>query len=265
MRFKRGSKVEVFCTKEAPVGSWCCAEIIRGNGHNYTVIYADSISSCGGLVLDRVPRKAIRPCPPVVEKSTVWVSGDDVEVFDCFAWKTATVLQVLSGGRYLVRLLGSLHELKVDEHDIRARLCWQGDRWVAIRRGVKNYEELKHNEQSNQKYVPSSVEVNAKANRHLNVKSFAAGITNYTQDRQAVVHRKRKRSSPFCHSARESYARPCQRIRRNEKGSIRVRFVFSQPPPPPEKGRSRRRVACFLRQTMILGHATVCCEAIFAS
>lgn len=129
MRFKKGSKVEVLSKKEVPSGSWQCAEIINGNGHNYTVRY--DISG-GATVVERVSKKAIRPCPPPAEVSEDWVAGDLVEIFHNFTWKLATISEVLGKKHVLVRLLGSSLECKVSKFDIRVRRSWQDDQWVVI-------------------------------------------------------------------------------------------------------------------------------------
>ena len=129
MRFRKGSKAEVLSKKEVPSGSWQCAEIICGNGHNYTVRY-DGLE--GATVVKRVSRKDIRPCPPPLEVSDDWVPGDVVEVFHNFSWKMATISKVLGKKYILVRLLGSSQEYKVSKFDIRIRQSWQDDQWIVI-------------------------------------------------------------------------------------------------------------------------------------
>jgi len=132
MRFKKGSKVEVLTQRDVPSGSWRCAEIIGGNGHNYTVRYEGDVGSFGEAMVERVPRKAIRPCPPSVDVVGDWVPGDVVEVFHNYSWKMATVLMVSGWTHLLVRLLGSAIELKAHKYDVRARLCWQDGEWIVI-------------------------------------------------------------------------------------------------------------------------------------
>nr|CAD1823927.1 unnamed protein product [Ananas comosus var. bracteatus] len=56
MRFKKGSKVEVMSKWEVPLGSWCPAEIISGNGHTYNVRFI-TCSLDTNLAVGRVPRK----------------------------------------------------------------------------------------------------------------------------------------------------------------------------------------------------------------
>ncbi|GAB2216456.1 hypothetical protein Droror1_Dr00024229 [Drosera rotundifolia] len=90
-----GTKVGMFSQKEDPLGCWRCGEIMSGNNHTYTVRHDTGIGSLGGQVIDRVPHKAIRPCPLVTKLGSVWVSGDVVEVFHSFAWRVATVVQGL--------------------------------------------------------------------------------------------------------------------------------------------------------------------------
>lgn len=132
MRFKKWSKVEVLSKKEVPSGSWRCAEIICGNGHNYTVRYDGNEGANGEAIAESVSRNAIRPCPPPLEISENWVRGDVVEVFDNFSWKMATVSQVLGKKYFLVRLLGSSLEFKVFKFNIRPRQSWHDDKWVVV-------------------------------------------------------------------------------------------------------------------------------------
>ncbi|KAF2310693.1 hypothetical protein GH714_016334 [Hevea brasiliensis] len=79
MRFKKGSKVEVLSKKGGPSGFWRCAEIICGNGHTYTVKYEGHAGTMDEIVMERISRKAIRPCPPLPEIAENWVPGDVVE------------------------------------------------------------------------------------------------------------------------------------------------------------------------------------------
>lgn len=134
MRFKKGSKVEVLSKKDVPSGSWRCAEIVFGNGHNYTVRYDGYSGIADEMVLERISRKEIRPCPPLPEVANNWVPGDVVEVFNDFSWKMATISKVLGTKYFLVRLLGSSLEFKVSKSEIRARQSWQDGKWVVIGR-----------------------------------------------------------------------------------------------------------------------------------
>lgn len=130
MKFKKGSKVEVMSKKEVPV-SWRCGEIISGNGHTYSVKYDCYPGSIGDAVVERVSRKAIRPCPPS-EGFESFVVGDVVEVFDSMSWKIARVLKVLDRDDYLVRLLGIPQEFRIHKSSIRVRQSWQDNKWVVI-------------------------------------------------------------------------------------------------------------------------------------
>lgn len=132
MRFKKGSKVEVWSTKEMPVGSWQCAEVTRGDGHTYTVQYCSYGSGSGEATMERVSGKAIRPCPPTLQTLQRWGPGDIVEIFENFSWKMAIVLKVLGRSNFLVRLLGSPREFGVGNAHIRARQSWKDGRWIVI-------------------------------------------------------------------------------------------------------------------------------------
>ncbi|XP_039163861.1 uncharacterized protein LOC104438501 isoform X5 [Eucalyptus grandis] len=133
MRFKKGSKVEVWSTKEMPVGSWQCAEVTCGDGHTYTVQYCSYGSASGEATMERVSGKAIRPCPPALQTLHMWGPGDIVEVFENFSWKMAIVLKVLGRSNFLVRLLGSPREFGVGNAHIRSRQLWKDGRWIVIR------------------------------------------------------------------------------------------------------------------------------------
>ncbi|OMP11908.1 hypothetical protein COLO4_03604 [Corchorus olitorius] len=156
MRFKKGTKVEVLSKKEVPSGSWHCAEIVGGNGHSYTVRYESYSGATDKRIMERVSRKAIRPCPPTLIVSDDWVPGDVVEVFDNFSWKMATVLGVWEKNCILVRLLGSSLEFKVSKCDIRVRQSWQEDEWVVIGKGSGSCEDGKYGGNATVRYNQNS-------------------------------------------------------------------------------------------------------------
>lgn len=127
MRYNKGSRVEILRKQELPSGAWCCAEIISGNGRTYTV-------SCEGgeAIVEKVSRKLMRPCPPLVEITDNLVPGEVLELFHDFSWKMATVSKVLGRNFFVVRLVGTMQELKVTKSDLRVRQCWQDGEWIVI-------------------------------------------------------------------------------------------------------------------------------------
>ncbi|KAL5211279.1 hypothetical protein ABZP36_022126 [Zizania latifolia] len=131
MKFRKGRKVEVLHKGDAPLGSWRPADIVSGNGHTYLVNYY-SCSTQSSVTAERVPRKAMRPCPPSSDGLVCWVIGDIAEVFDSYSWKVAEVVELLGFSYYLVRLLGSSLELRVHESNLRIRQLWEDGKWVAI-------------------------------------------------------------------------------------------------------------------------------------
>ncbi|XP_023640644.1 uncharacterized protein LOC17890232 isoform X2 [Capsella rubella] len=133
MRFRKGSRVEVFSHKEAaPYGAWRSAEIVSGNGHTYGVRYYSFEFVNNEAVEERVPRKIIRPCPPQIDVDR-WEAGELVEVLDNnICWKTATVLEELPGRYYAVRLLGAAVEFTVHKVNLRVRQSWLDEIWVVI-------------------------------------------------------------------------------------------------------------------------------------
>lgn len=135
MRFKKGSKVEVLNKREDPAGSWWCAEIISGNGHYYYVRYDRNLPDFDSSV-ERVPRRAIRPCPPSEKGRLDWVPGDIVEVLNNFSWILAKIVMFSGGESFSVRILSSSKELIVHSSCIRLRKSWQDNKWIVFQKVI---------------------------------------------------------------------------------------------------------------------------------
>ncbi|KAL1189163.1 Protein EMSY-LIKE 4 [Cardamine amara subsp. amara] len=129
MRFKKGTKVEVLSKSSVPSGAWRSAEIISGNGHYYTVMYDRNDGTA------RVPRKSMRPEPPLLKVLDNWGPGDILEVFQSSSWKMAIVSKVLEKDCFLIRLLGSSLKFKASKSDVRVRQSWQDNEWIMIGQG----------------------------------------------------------------------------------------------------------------------------------
>lgn len=122
--------MEVLQKAEVPFGSWRPAEIVSGNGHTYLVSYDQCLLDTS--VVERVPRKAMRPSPPPPDGSICWVPGNILEVFDSYSWKVVEVVKLLGHKFYLVRLLGASMELRVHASSLRTRQLWQDGKWVPL-------------------------------------------------------------------------------------------------------------------------------------
>uniref|UniRef100_A0A7N0T7S3 ENT domain-containing protein n=2 Tax=Kalanchoe fedtschenkoi TaxID=63787 RepID=A0A7N0T7S3_KALFE len=142
MKFTKGCKIEVFSKRDVSLGSWRPAEIISGNGHNYTVKYDRFLAD--EPVIGWVSQKAIRPRPPV--KTSDWLCGDIVEVFNNFSWKLATILKGLGKKQVLVKLHGSSEDLMVSMDYIRVRQSWEDDKWIVTGKRSLNCEDGKEYE-----------------------------------------------------------------------------------------------------------------------
>ncbi|XP_031251604.1 uncharacterized protein LOC116109510 isoform X2 [Pistacia vera] len=238
MRFKKGDKVEVLSQKEVPSGSWRCAEIICGNGHNYTVRYDGYSCANDKKFLDRVSRKSIRPCPPLLEVSEFWVPGDVVEVFDNFSWKMATISKVLGKKYFLVRLLGSSLEFKLKEFDIRVRQSWQDDKWAVIGEGSGSREDVKHDRSLTLYCQTSSYRVkNAKIRMNLHVNNDCFPVKNSVNVHESHIASSKtlKRGSPLCHSQAEGYTGAAEKLRRIDKDGRLHPVIAANPSSLPEQ------------------------------
>ncbi|XP_039045714.1 uncharacterized protein LOC120185607 isoform X2 [Hibiscus syriacus] len=138
MRFMKGSKVEVLTKQEIPTGAWRCAEIIAGNGRTYSVRYGWFPVTGEEGTVEKVSRKAIRPCPPPTNGAGDWVPGDVLEVFDELCWKPAVVVWVFGGNKFYVRIIGSSRELEVHRSRLRVRQSWEDGKWVLVGKGSSN-------------------------------------------------------------------------------------------------------------------------------
>ncbi|XP_078177342.1 uncharacterized protein LOC144571838 isoform X1 [Carex rostrata] len=145
-RFKKGSQVEVFYC-----GNWRPAKIVWGNGRTYIVQYNHChFSSSSGsntsevVYADRVPRKALRPLPPVKEKANEWAPGDMVEVLVHGSWKPAKVTGVAYGKEYyFVSLLDNCRELAIKKLNLRKQRKWENGKWVTIKKDSGNGTDSK--------------------------------------------------------------------------------------------------------------------------
>ncbi|XP_028753821.1 uncharacterized protein LOC114713357 [Neltuma alba] len=232
MRFKKGTKVEVLCKTEVPSGSWRCAEIIWGNGHFYSIRYDGyDDGTSGEAIVARVPRKAIRPRPPVFEVTEDWESGDLVEVRQKISWSMAAVLKVLEGKHVLVRLLGSSLEFMVNKIDIRVRQFWQDEEWIVIGKGNSSCE----NGKCYKKLAPGlSSMVSAQAQKtatktkqtfdhyHLNDKKRRNNQNSHLGSSKTL----KRRNHPHV----ELYTEPLQKFRANDNESTCHRARVSNPP-----------------------------------
>ncbi|XP_059638037.1 uncharacterized protein LOC132279970 isoform X2 [Cornus florida] len=225
MRHKKGSKVEVLSKNEVPSGSWRCAEIICGNGNDYTVRYDMHPGATDEAVVERVSRKSVRPFPPLVKLSENWISGDVVEVFQNFSWKMATVSMVFGRNYFLVRLLGSSQEFKVSKFDLRVRQSWQDNKWIVIGKGSGNCEDKKCNERSTLTYNKHSNFQVKQTDTRVNfcVKDDLFEAKNYVNfpDSHIVSSRTLKRGSPYGYSQIEVHAGMSRKFRVVEKDGSR--------------------------------------------
>lgn len=149
--------MEVLWKNEVPSGAWSSAEIISSNRYNVTVRY--DMGVVDEPVVERVPRNLVRPCPPSLGSPESWIPGDVIEVLHNHSWKMAAVLKVLMKNQYIVRLVGSLHELKVHKVETRIRQSWLDGKWVLVGQDSGNNRDQGCNGLSSRNFykLPSQV------------------------------------------------------------------------------------------------------------
>ncbi|OVA00501.1 EMSY N-terminal [Macleaya cordata] len=239
MRFRKGSKIEVLSKEEVPSGSWRCAEIVWGNGHNYDVKYDWCPGAIGTTMTGRVSRKHIRPCPPPVGDAVDWAPGDLVEVLDNISWKIATVLKVMGGSYFLVKPLGSSQELRVHKSYLRVRQSWQHDKWVVVGKGSVICEDGRSNKLSTSRfYKKTSCQVPAtvlKAKLRVGDSYFPVENNIGYNESHMVSSRALKRESPYATSQVEANTGAGRKLRAIEKDGRHQRMVSDHPSPLLEK------------------------------
>ncbi|XP_051119294.1 uncharacterized protein LOC127243362 [Andrographis paniculata] len=152
MRFKKGDTVEVMDSREMPV-SWHIREVVSSGVYTYRVRCVSN-----GQIIETVPLKSVRPLPPPVQGLENCSAGDIVELFHENSWKPAVILKIMEkkeGNRrkihlldetfrkwYLIRLLGSSHELVVNRRNLRIRQAWCGGKWIVMGKGSEAEKEV---------------------------------------------------------------------------------------------------------------------------
>lgn len=237
MKFKKGSLVEVFRGKEVPTGSWHCAKIISGNGHNYNVRYISSGTSNNSLV-EKVSRKVIRPSPPPLDGTETWLRGDIVEVFVDSSWETAVILEA-SGNYFLVRLIGSFLEFRVHKSNIRIRQSWHENKWFVIGKGCMNCDSVKPNKPSTSNCHQSTSFPMIYLNRNgkLPTRDHCLAFQNNTgvQESHIVSSKSLKRASPYYSSKVETYTTNVKKLRAINKDGRPEVVITTYAPPLQEK------------------------------
>ncbi|XP_042493954.1 uncharacterized protein LOC122073434 isoform X2 [Macadamia integrifolia] len=245
MRFKKGSKVEVLSRKEVSSGAWHCAEILSGNGHNYDVKYSRSPGTTNEVALERVSRKDIRPCPPLVEGADGWVPGGLVEVFENNSWKIATISDVVDGNYFFVRFLGSPRKFRVHKSDLRVRQSWQDNKWVVVGQGSVRCEDGKSNKLSTSSFYekPNHQVLQKSAKTKFYVEDGPLPVeNNCLLESDVAPSRTLKRGSPNCSFHVEALTGASRKLRLIEKDNRHQRVITNHPSPLLEKGQSWRLV-----------------------
>ncbi|RWR72388.1 EMSY N-terminal [Cinnamomum micranthum f. kanehirae] len=240
MRFKKGSEIEVWNKREVLSGSWWPAELLSGNGHTYCVRYERPQCEDDQPIMERVPRKAIRPRPPLVGGAENWMPGVVVEVFDSNSWKTARILKVVRGGNwFIVKLLGSSREFGVYAHNVRVRQSWVDNQWVLIGEASRSYEDGEANGlppgrcYEKLKYQEPHPDVTAKV--HVGDSQLVTKNHIDFQETQRLSSRSLKRGSQLCTSQIEPNLGARQKMRVIEKDGRRKRWAPGSPSPLLEK------------------------------
>lgn len=131
MKFKEGSSVEVLRKDKDPYGSWYSGTTIGLDGDHHVIRYKFLVDHRGDFVVERVPKKKIRPQPPLDQKRKKqrWFAGDVAEVFDSQCWRVAKVAKVLRNKRLVVKFFGSIQLKEFHVSNLRIRQVWRENKW----------------------------------------------------------------------------------------------------------------------------------------
>ncbi|KAH0449904.1 hypothetical protein IEQ34_020596 [Dendrobium chrysotoxum] len=152
---KKEAEVEVLEKGEEPLGSWRPARILSGNGHTYVVKF-DSCPLETAVLMNKVPRKALRPRPPPVEAKN-WTCADIVEVFDHGSWKLAEVLRTLDFNMVVTMLLGSSKEIISPYFLLRMPQIWKDNLWVPLEKEYVKWTNVDVISQSKRRKLSSQI------------------------------------------------------------------------------------------------------------
>ncbi|KAL0905658.1 hypothetical protein M5K25_024096 [Dendrobium thyrsiflorum] len=152
---KKEAEVEVLEKGEEPLGSWRPARILSGNGHTYEVKF-DSCPLETAELMNKVPRKALRPRPPPVEAKN-WTCADIAEVCDHGSWKLAEVLRTLDFNMVVTRLLGSSKEIISPYSLLRMPQIWKDNVWIPLEKEHVKYTNVDVSSQSKRRKLSSQI------------------------------------------------------------------------------------------------------------
>ncbi|KVI01280.1 Agenet-like domain-containing protein [Cynara cardunculus var. scolymus] len=230
MKYKRGSIVEVSVKDKLCYQSWRCAQIVSGNGGNYTVSYDVYPGFTDEADVERISVKYIRPCPPLLENSEHWVPGDVVEVFHNLSWKMAIVLKDFGWDQFQVRLVGSFKELEVSKSELRVRQACQNGEWTVIGKVPRDYKDPNCNKllvyDQDSGFLTKQRE--AEGDFYIKDLCFDPQIDNHLES-HIVSSKTLKRVSPYGHSQGKTNQGGAQKFRMSEKEGTRVRVLVKSP------------------------------------
>ncbi|KAE9586969.1 putative Agenet-like domain-containing protein [Lupinus albus] len=223
MKFEKGSKVEVLANTKELCVEWRCARIVSSNRHTYSVQY-DGSRMTNEAGVERVPRKAIRPCPPLVKGTKRWEANDVMEVYDDGSWTAAIVLKFLGGDFYLVRLFISCKELEVHRANMRIRQSWQNGEFV-VKPMVPDNSGVGR---SNWSLISNSCKVMPEV-QHPSIETSQQGSNDCCLwEPRPASSTTLKRVSPYCSSPVEAYPRKI-RVVMKKGGCERFKALYTAP------------------------------------
>lgn len=146
MKFKKGSKVEVWRKSKEPMDSWFPGSITSVDGDQYIVKYEHFLNLEGKPAVEKVSQEDVRPQPPKGKEEEKWMDGNIAEVFDIHCWRVGKVVKVLKSSRFVVKLFGSIQLKEFHQSSLRVRQAWQNDKWVLIGKVQSKLPLLPHSQ-----------------------------------------------------------------------------------------------------------------------